>query len=49
MYVQIAHFKIPKYVFIEENEFPKTASGKVQKYKLKELALQRISSKNARA
>ncbi|VVC42217.1 AMP-dependent synthetase/ligase,AMP-binding enzyme, C-terminal domain [Cinara cedri] len=41
---KIAHFKIPKYIFIEKNEFPKTASGKVQKSKLKELALRRIST-----
>ncbi|VVC42218.1 AMP-binding, conserved site,AMP-binding enzyme, C-terminal domain,AMP-dependent synthetase/ligase [Cinara cedri] len=39
---KIAHFKIPKYIFIEQSEFPKTASGKVQKIKLKELAVQRL-------
>lgn len=33
---KIAHFKIPKYIrFIRE--FPKTATGKIQKYKLKEI------------
>lgn len=33
---KIAHFKIPKYIrFVKE--FPKTATGKIQKYKLKEL------------
>ncbi|RZF43365.1 hypothetical protein LSTR_LSTR001626 [Laodelphax striatellus] len=33
---QIAFFKIPKYVeFVED--FPKTASGKIQKYKLREM------------
>ena len=35
---QIARFKIPKYIFFV-NEFPMTASGKIQKYKLSELAL----------
>ena len=33
----IAHFKIPKYIFFV-NEFPMTASGKIQKYKLSKLA-----------
>src|SRR6202790_818453 len=36
---QIASFKIPKYIqFV--SEFPQTASGKLQKYKLQERALQ---------
>jgi fatty-acyl-CoA synthase len=34
----IARFKIPKYIFFVD-EFPMTASGKIQKYKLSELAL----------
>ncbi|XP_025193594.1 acyl-CoA synthetase family member 2, mitochondrial-like [Melanaphis sacchari] len=41
---KIAHFKIPKYIFIEKDGFPMTASGKVQKHKLREIAMQRISS-----
>lgn len=32
----IAHFKIPKYLKIVDN-FPKTTSGKIQKFKLKEM------------
>ncbi|XP_011500289.1 PREDICTED: acyl-CoA synthetase family member 2, mitochondrial [Ceratosolen solmsi marchali] len=32
---KIAHFKIPRYIQFR-NDFPKTASGKVQKFKLKE-------------
>ncbi len=35
----IARFKIPKYIFFV-NEFPMTASGKIQKYKLSELAVE---------
>jgi fatty-acyl-CoA synthase len=35
---QIARFKIPKYIFFV-NDFPMTASGKIQKYKLSELSL----------
>ncbi len=36
---KIARFKIPKYIFFV-NEFPMTASGKIQKYKLSQLALE---------
>lgn len=34
--------KVPKYVFYLPNStaFPKTASGKIQKFKLKEMAIQ---------
>lgn len=33
---KIAHFKIPKYIkFVDD--FPKTTSGKIQKFKLKEI------------
>ncbi|KAL5274752.1 ACSF2 family protein [Megaselia abdita] len=35
---KIAHFKIPKYIRVVK-EFPKTATGKIQKHKLKELFL----------
>lgn len=36
---QIARYKIPKYVFFVD-EFPMTASGKIQKYKLRDLGVQ---------
>lgn len=35
---QIARFKIPKYIFFVD-EYPMTASGKIQKYKLKNIGL----------
>lgn len=38
---KISRFKIPKYLFFV-NEFPMTASGKIQKYKLREMALELI-------
>ena len=38
---QIARFKIPKYIFFV-NEFPMTASGKIMKYKLREIAQEAI-------
>jgi fatty-acyl-CoA synthase len=34
----IANFKVPKYVFFV-NSYPMTASGKIQKYKLREMGL----------
>ncbi|MDR0658144.1 MAG: AMP-binding protein [Mediterranea sp.] len=36
---RIAHYKIPKYIFFI-NEFPMTGSGKIQKFKLKELGVE---------
>ena len=36
---QIARYKIPKYIFFVDG-FPMTASGKIQKYKLRELSLE---------
>ncbi|WP_430974533.1 AMP-binding protein [Sunxiuqinia rutila] len=36
---KIARFKIPKYIFFVK-EYPMTASGKIQKYKLKEVGLE---------
>ena len=36
---QIARFKIPKYIFFV-NDFPMTASGKIQKYKLSKLSVE---------
>ncbi len=38
---QIARYKIPKYIFFVE-AFPMTASGKIQKYKLKDIALEML-------
>ena len=39
---KIARYKIPKHLFFV-NDFPKTASGKIQKYKLKEIGLAEIA------
>lgn len=35
---KLAHFKLPKYLRVV-NSFPKTATGKIQKYKLKKIFL----------
>ncbi len=41
---QISFHKIPKYIFFVD-EYPTTASGKIQKYKLRELAKKKLSEK----
>jgi fatty-acyl-CoA synthase len=38
---RLAHFKIPRYVLSVE-EFPMTVTGKVQKFKLRESAIERL-------
>ena len=38
---QISYYKIPKHIFFIE-EYPTTASGKIQKYKLREMALAQL-------
>lgn len=43
----IARFKIPKYIFFVD-EFPMTASGKIQKYKLSELAIELCKEKSVK-
>lgn len=42
---KIARYKIPKYIFFVD-EFPMTASGKIQKYKLREDAAKRLNREN---
>lgn len=41
---KIARYKIPQFIFFV-NEFPMTASGKIQKYKLRELSLELLAEK----
>lgn len=38
---QIAHFKIPKYIWFVE-EFPMTVTGKLQKFRMREIATKRM-------
>jgi fatty-acyl-CoA synthase len=40
---RIAHFKVPRYV-LTTTEFPMTVTGKIQKYKLRELAIEELES-----
>jgi len=41
---QIAHFKIPKHIWFVE-EFPMTVTGKLQKFRMRELAMQQVEVK----
>jgi len=41
---KISRYKIPQYIFFIE-EFPMTASGKIQKYKLRDLSLELLAKK----
>lgn len=41
---KISRYKIPKHIFFVD-DFPKTASGKIQKYKLREIGQQLIEAK----
>ena len=38
---RIAHYKVPRYVHVVD-EFPMTVTGKVQKYKIREQATERL-------
>jgi fatty-acyl-CoA synthase len=42
---KIARFKIPVHVFFLD-EFPKTASGKIQKYKLRQMGAEYVNGLN---
>ncbi|MBM4068210.1 MAG: AMP-binding protein [Planctomycetes bacterium] len=43
---QIAHFKVPRYVVIVD-QFPTTVTGKVQKFKLREMGIERFGLQTA--
>jgi fatty-acyl-CoA synthase len=45
---QIAHYKVPRYVLFTD-DFPMTVTGKVQKYKLRELAIDALDLSEAAA
>jgi fatty-acyl-CoA synthase len=45
---KIAHYKIPRYVKLVDG-FPMTVTGKVQKYKMRELAIEELSLQDAAA
>ncbi|MDY0248340.1 MAG: hypothetical protein RBR26_15660, partial [Methanosarcina mazei] len=41
---KIARYKVPKHIFIVD-EYPLTASGKIQKYKLREMAVEMMKNR----
>lgn len=45
---KISRFKIPKYIFFVD-DYPMTASGKIQKYKLRDLSLELLNAKGVEA
>ncbi len=45
---RIAHFKVPKYVWFVE-EFPMTVTGKLQKFRMREIATERLGRQSAPA
>src|SRR5207244_1123224 len=45
---RIAHYKVPHYVVIVD-EFPTTVTGKVQKFKLRQLGIERFGLERAAA
>lgn len=44
----IAHFKIPRYIWFVE-EFPMTVTGKLQKFRMREIAIERLARTQAPA
>ena len=43
---KIAHFKIPKYIWFVK-EFPMTVTGKLQKYRMREIAVEKLHQKES--
>jgi fatty-acyl-CoA synthase len=43
---RIAHFKVPRYIVILD-EFPMTVTGKIQKFKLREMAVEMFDLQKA--
>jgi len=42
----LAHFKVPRFIWFVD-EFPTTVTGKLQKFRMREIALERLKKKNA--
>jgi fatty-acyl-CoA synthase len=45
---RIAHYKVPRYVVFVD-EYPTTVTGKVQKFKLREMGIERFALRKAAA
>ena len=46
---KISRYKVPKYVFFLEDEFPMTGSGKIQKFKLTQLGAELLKERGIEA
>jgi fatty-acyl-CoA synthase len=44
---EIAHYKIPKYIWFVD-EFPMTVTGKLQKFRMREMALEKMKAEGAK-
>ncbi|HET7530805.1 MAG TPA: AMP-binding protein [Mycobacteriales bacterium] len=45
---KLAHFKVPRYVIVVD-EFPMTVTGKIQKFKMREVSIERLGLQSAAA
>jgi len=45
---KLAHFKVPRYVLVVD-EFPMTVTGKIQKFKMREVTIERLGLQSAAA
>jgi fatty-acyl-CoA synthase len=43
---KLAHFKVPRYVLVVD-EFPMTVTGKIQKFKMREAAIEELGLQDA--
>ena len=43
---RIAHYKVPRYLHVAD-EFPMTITGKIQKYKMREAAIEMLGLRDA--
>jgi len=43
---RVAHFKVPKYVRVVD-EFPMTVTGKLQKFRMREMAVEKLQQNSA--
>ncbi len=42
---ELAHYKVPRYIrFVDDDEFPMTVTGKIQKYRMRQMAIRELAS-----
>ena len=45
---KIAHFKVPRHIWFVD-EFPMTVTGKIQRYRMREIAIEKMKGQGAPA